>query len=439
MPLKTKEVGKYMKKVKIAILGFGNVGKGVWKILERNKEEIIKNSGYQVEVGKILVKDVNKVRKINVSEKLLTDRFEDILNDDGIEIVVEVIGGESPAKDYIVRSMKAKKHVVTANKLLLASYLKELLHISREEKVSLYYEASVGGGIPIIREINESLTGNKIKKITGILNGTTNYILSKMTSEGVSFQEALIEAQEKGYAEVNPTSDVEGEDAAFKLAIVASLAFGTKIIPKDIYRQGISNITTADIDFAKKYGYAIKLLALAKEESENIEVKVHPALITNSHPMANVDGVFNSVYIEGNAVGELMLSGKGAGELPTGSAIVGDIISILRNTPSFKKEKDINSNGDKVIRHWKENESEFYIRVNVVDKPGVMGEIATIFGDNNISIESVTQDIKKEGNVSLVFITYKGKEEHMGNSIERIKESKVVNRVESVLRVENFN
>ncbi len=235
------------------------------------------------------------------------------------------------AKEYMIRAMKAKKHIVTANKLVIANWSEELFKIAEEENVLFYYEASVAGGIPIIREINESLTANRIEQIIGIINGTTNYILSKMTIDGISFDEALKEAQEKGYAEADPTSDVDGYDAVYKLAIMASLSFGTKVDHDCIYREGIRNISDIDIEYAKKFGYTIKLLAIAKEENNKLELRVHPTLVPSTHPMANVNDAFNAILIKGNAVGELMLYGKGAGDLPTGSAVVGDIISILRN------------------------------------------------------------------------------------------------------------
>lgn len=429
-----------MKKIKIAILGLGNVGSGVWSILHTNKDEIIKRSGYEIEVAKILVKDINKDRGIEVPKELLTDNVEEILNDEDVKIVVELMGGGDEAKDYMLRAMKAKKHVVTANKLVLANWGEELFATAESEGVMFYYEASVGGGIPIIREINESLTANKIQQLTGIINGTTNYILSKMTTEGMNFENALKEAQEKGYAEADPTSDVEGYDVVYKLAIMSSLAFGTKVHPDHIYREGINNVTSIDIDYAKKFGYVIKLLAIGKEENNKLELRVHPTLVPAAHPIANVNDSFNAIFIKGNAVGDLMLYGRGAGDLPTGSAVVGDIISILRNNEnmgSFNPSK--NYLGLKEIKNSEENESEFYIRLNVRDKAGVLGDIASIFGKNNVSIVSVTQDVKGEDFVSLVFITHKSLEKDIRNSIEKIKAFQNINKVESILRIENFN
>jgi len=428
-----------MEKVKIALLGFGNVGTGVWKILEENKKEIMKRSHYDIEVAKILVKDINKKRDIVVSKEILTDNFNDIINDESIKIVVELIGGRGQAKEYMIRSMRAKKHIVTANKLVIANWSEELFKIAEEERVLFYYEASVAGGIPIIREINESLTANRIQQIIGIINGTTNYILSKMTNDGISFKEALREAQEKGYAEADPTSDVEGYDAVYKLAIMASLAFGTKVDHDEIYREGISNISSMDIGYAKKFGYTIKLLAIAKEENNRLELRVHPTLVPSNHPMANVNDVFNAIMIKGNAVGELMLYGRGAGDLPTGSAVVGDIISILRNNVKPADVSELNEEEDfKEIKRSEENESEFYIRLNVKDRAGVLGDTAAIFGKNNVSIISMTQDVRDEDDVPLAFITHKSSEKNIRNSLEKINMLENVNKVESIIRIESF-
>ena len=429
-----------MEKVKIAILGFGNVGTGVWKILQENKKEIMKRSNCQIEVAKILVNDINKKRDFDISKEILTDNIDDIINDESIKIVVELVGGRDEAKQYMIRAMKAKKHIVTANKLVIANWGEELFKIADEENVLFYYEASVAGGIPIIREINESLTANRIQQIIGIINGTTNYVLSKMTIEGLSFEQALKEAQEKGYAEADPTSDVEGYDAVYKLAIMASLSFGTKVDHDCIYREGISKISAVDIEYAKKFGYTIKLLAIAKEENNKLELRVHPTLIPSSHPMANVNDAFNAILIKGNAVGELMLYGQGAGDMPTGSAVVGDIISILRNNVKPSELKALNDDADfKEIKESGENESEFYIRLNVKDKAGVLGDTAAIFGSNNVSITSITQDVVHKDHVLLAFITHKSAEKNVSNSLKKIEGLENVNEIESIIRIESFN
>jgi homoserine dehydrogenase len=428
-----------MKKVKIALLGLGNVGQGVWKILNTNKNEIIMNCGYEIEVSKILVRDVNKPRGVVVPKEILTDDIEEIFEDDSIKIVVELMGGAEPAKDNMLRAMRLKKHVVTANKLVLATQGAELFNTAEKEGVLFYYEASVGGGIPIIREINESLTANKIEKLFGIINGTTNYILTKMTLEGMGFNEALKEAQDKGYAEADPTSDVEGFDAAYKLAIMSSLSFGTKVNLDFVYREGISNIKAVDIEYARKFGYVIKLLAVGKEADNKLELRVHPTMIPSNHPLANVNDSFNAIFIKGNAVGDLMLYGRGAGALPTGSAVVGDIISILRNNVDLATVTAIKNNlPPKKVQSHQENISGYYVRLDVKDQPGILGEVSIIFGKHNVSILTVTQDIRSEASVSLVFITHETSEGNILKSVKGIKALDMVNRIENIIRIENF-
>ena len=333
-----------MKKVKIALLGLGNVGRGVWNILQMNGEEIMKRSGCQVEVAKILVRDPSKARAVKVPEELITTDFDEILNDDSIKIIVEVMGGIEPAKEFILKSLGKKKHIVTANKMLLATYGDELFKKADEEEVMLNYEASVAGGIPIIQAINESLTANKIENLYGIINGTTNFILSKMELEGSDFDDVLKEAQEKGYAEADPTSDIEGFDAQYKLAILSSLAFGTKVKIDDVYREGITKITSKDIRYAKDFGLVIKLLAIAKEIDGKLQLRVHPTMIPDTHPLANVHDSFNAVFIKGNAVDDLMFYGRGAGDLPTGSAVVADIVSILRSDVDTENRLPVEKN-----------------------------------------------------------------------------------------------
>jgi homoserine dehydrogenase len=428
-----------MKKVKIALLGLGNVGQGVWKILNTNKKEIMMNCGYDIEISKILVRDINKPRGVEVPKEILTTYAEDIFEDDSIAIVIELMGGSEPAKEHMLRAMKQKKHVVTANKLVLATQGEELFETAEREGVLFYYEGSVGGGIPVIREINESLTANKIEKLFGIINGTTNYILTKMTLGGMGFDEALKEAQHKGYAEADPTSDVEGFDAACKLAIMSSLSFGTKVSLDSVYREGISRITAVDIEYAKKFGYTIKLLAIGKEVGNRLELRVHPTMIPNNHPIANVNDSFNAIFIKGNAVGDLMLYGRGAGDLPTGSAVVGDIISILRNNVDLSAVTAIkNSLPPKQVQCHHENLSGYYIRLNVKDQPGILGEVAAILGKNNVSILTVDQDIKDEDNVSLVFITHETMEGNIIESVGEIENLSKVNKVENIIRIENF-
>ncbi len=429
-----------MKKVRIALLGLGNIGQGVWRILNTNRNEITMNCGYEIEVARVLVRDRNKIRGVQIPKEILTTDINDIFNDSGIKIVVELMGGTEPAREYMLGAMRRKKHVVTANKLVLATRGEELFKAADEEGVLFYYEASVGGGIPIIREINESLTANRIEKLVGIINGTTNYILTKMTHEGMDFNEALKEAQQKGYAEADPSSDVEGYDAVYKLAIMSSLSFGTKIDLSSIYREGIGNIKTVDIDYAKRFGYVIKLLAIGKETDNELELRVHPAMVPKTHPIANVNDSFNAIFVKGNAVGDLMLYGRGAGDLPTGSAVVGDIISILRNNVDLSNlSSQKNGTVTKKVRNASESSSEYYIRLDVKDRPGVLGEIAAVFGKHDVSIFSVSQDVKNKHNVSLVFITHEAFEGNVAESIKEIGTLDRVNNLENIIRIENFN
>ena len=398
-----------MKKVKIALLGLGNVGRGVFTILQQNKDEIMKRSGYEIEVSKVLVRDVTKNRGVAVPEEVLTTDFEEILNDDSIKIVVEVMGGIDPAKEYMMRAMEAKKHIVTANKMLLATAGDEVFEKAEEMGIMFQYEASVAGGIPIINGINENLTANKINELFGIVNGTTNYILSKMELENLDFDEVLEEAKQKGYAEADPTSDIDGYDAQYKLAILASLAFGTKVKVNDVYREGITKIKPIDMKYASDFGMSIKLLAIAKDDNGKLELRVHPTMIPETHPLANVYDSFNAIFINGNAVGDLMFYGRGAGDLPTGSAekipfgtyMAGGVLGTL---------------------------------------PGVI--LATIFGANRVSLKSVIQKGRKNDEnveVTLVLITHKTKEYLIKDSIDKLYDLRTVKDVENIIRIEEFN
>lgn len=432
-----------MKKVKIALLGLGNVGRGVWNILQMNGEEIMKRSGCQVEVAKILVRDPSKARAVKVPEELITTNFDEILNDDSIKIIVEVMGGIEPAREYILKSLNKKKHIVTANKMLFATYGDELFKKADEEEVMLNYEASVAGGIPIIQAINESLTANKIEKLYGIINGTTNFILSKMELEGSDFENVLKEAQEKGYAEADPTSDIEGFDAQYKLAILSSLAFGTKVKIDDVYREGITKITSKDIRYAKDFGLVIKLLAIAKETDGKLQLRVHPTMIPATHPLANVHDSFNAVFIKGNAVDDLMFYGRGAGDLPTGSAVVADIVSILRSDVDTENRLPVEKNNlwHKEIGEINDITSRYYIRTTVTDRPGVLGEITAIFGRHGVSLRSVIQRgrIKNEEEVGLVLVTHYTEEKQLQGAINEVKDIDAVKEINNMIRIEDFN
>ncbi|EES49435.1 homoserine dehydrogenase [Clostridium botulinum] len=431
-----------MKKVRIALLGLGNVGRGVCMILNSNKEEIMKRSGYEVEIAKILVRDVSKARGVEVSEELITTDFDEILNDDSIKIVLEIMGGIDPAKEYMIKCMNAGKHIVTANKMLIATHGDELFENADSNGVMFKYEASVAGGIPIINGIDESLTANKIKELYGIINGTTNYILTKMECDGFGFDEALKEAQEKGYAEADPTSDIDGYDAQYKLAILSSLAFGTKVDVDNVYREGITNIKPIDMEYAKEFKMVIKLLAIVKEVNGKLELRVHPTMIPKKHPLANVYDSFNAVFVKGNAVGDLMFYGRGAGDLPTGSAVVSDVISILRSNVDLENYNSVVKNNlwDREISDIKDVESKFYIRATVLDESGVLGEITAILGKHNVSLRSVIQkgEENEKGQVTIVLVTHKTTQAQIYSSCNEISNLSSVNKIDNIIRIEDF-
>jgi homoserine dehydrogenase len=394
-----------MKPVKIAFLGMGTVGSGAFRILAEHAQAITRRASCPIEVKKVLVRNMSKKRACDVPGELLTDSIDEILSDPEIRIVVELIGGEEPARDYMLQAFKAGKDVVTANKLVLALHGRELFTAAQENGRRISFEAAVAGGIPIIRLLHEGLTANTIERITGILNGTTNYILSAMTNRHMEYSDALKEAQALGYAEADPSSDVDGYDAAYKLAILASLGFEGYVDPNQIERHGIGTITAMDIALADRFGYRIKLLAGAERGDGQIYLSVTPSLVPKVHPLANVNEAYNAVAIEGDAVGQLMLYGKGAGDLPTGSAVVSDIIELVR-FPDLK-EADI-------ITQWHElspsespaRPSEYYIRLTVLDRPGVLGQITTMLGAHNISIATITQELGPNGQATLIIFTH---------------------------------
>ncbi|AOT72135.1 homoserine dehydrogenase [Geosporobacter ferrireducens] len=429
-----------MQKIKIGLLGFGTVGSGVWKILQENKKIIGKNCGYEVEVSKILVQDMTKKRDGIEQKDIFTDNPKDILEDPAIEIVIEVMGGIEPAREYILKAIENRKHIVTANKALIATHGDQLIHAAKKAQVELCYEASVAGGIPIIHAIKESLSANRIYNIMGILNGTTNYILSKMTAENMDFETALKEAQGKGYAEADPTSDVEGHDAVYKLTILARLAFGSYVHFEDVYREGITKITPIDIEYAKELGYVIKLLAIAKEEEGKIALRVHPTFVPQQHPLAAVGDAFNAVFVKGNAVGDLMFYGRGAGDLPTGSAVLGDLINIIKKKDLQKRlyENGFDQNSKRVIR-MEENQSEYYVRLLVKDVPGVFGKVATEFGRHGVSLSSVIQKGREEPSVSLVFVTHETTEQNVQMAIKDIVNISEVVKLANLIRVEKMS
>ena len=425
-----------MDNIKVAILGIGTVGTGTYKIIKNQKDEFPYKTGSNIEVSKILVRDKSKKRE-GIDENLITDSWEDIINDDSISIVIEVMGGIEPAKTYITEALKKGKSVVTANKDLISSYGGELLDLAKENKCDILFEAAVAGGIPIIRPLKECLASNKVEEVMGIVNGTTNFILSKMTDEGMEFDEALKLAQKLGYAEADPTADVEGYDAGRKIAIMASIAFNSRVKFDDVYTEGISNISAKDIKYAKELDCEIKLLGVASNTDDGIEARVHPMLIPNDHPLAGVKDSFNAVFVRGDSVGDTMFYGKGAGELPTASAIVGDVIDVARNI-HFGCCGRIGCTCYKnlPIKTIDDIYSKYFVRLQIVDKSGVLASVLSVLGKNDVSIYQLMQKKKRDNNFAeIVLVTDKVKEKNLRDSIKELEDMPVVHKVSKVIRV----
>ena len=425
------------KTINIALLGLGTVGQGIVNVLKENNHEISQKVGFPINIKTVLVRNIEKAKAFDASLNLTTD-FSDIINDAEINIVVEVMGGENPARQYMLQALQAKKHVITANKDVVALHGREMFEAATAHKVDFMFEASVGGGIPIIRPLKQCLTANKITEVMGIVNGTTNYMLTKMSNEGIDYNQVLKEAQEKGYAESDPTADVGGLDAARKLAILSSIAFNTKVSLNDVYVEGITKITPDDIKYAKELGYVVKLLAIAKDNVDNgIEVRVHPAFISNKHPLSAVNDVFNAIYINGNAVGEAMFYGRGAGSLPTASAVVADVIDVARNIVHDMSGRILcTCFEDKKIASIDESISSYYIRLLVKDEPGVLALIAGAFGDQKVSLGSVIQKQKLNNQAELVLLTGAISDVNIQKALTNIKSLNVVTEVYNVIRVE---
>ena len=423
------------KTIKVGLLGLGTVGTGVYKLIGRRSEEMQQKTGAALEIKKILVHNMKKVRQ-GVDQNLLTDQWKEIIEDDEIQIVIEVMGGIEPAKTMITEALKAGKNVVSANKDLIAEYGKELYDAAKEGSADFLFEAAVAGGIPIIRPLKQCLEGNQIDEIMGIVNGTTNFILTKMAQDGMEFEEALALATELGYAEADPTADIEGLDAGRKVAIMASIAFNSRVTFDDVYTEGITKITASDIRYAKEIGSVIKLLGVARNTPEGIEVRVHPMLIPERHPLASVNDSFNAVFVHGDAVDDAMFYGRGAGELPTASAVVGDIFDIARNLQyeccgriscTCYKQLPIKAMDDIC--------SKYFLRMLVENEPGVLAAVTAVFGDRKVSIEQIIQKKKIGELAEIVVITEKVKERHVKDSLKAFEEMTAVKKVSSVIRV----
>lgn len=420
--------------IKIGLLGLGTVGSGVYKIIERQKEEMVKKTGARLEIAGILVHNLNKVRD-GVDTSLLTDRWEDIINNDEISIVIEVMGGIEPAKTMILEALNSGKNVVTANKDLVAEYGRELLDAAENNGVDFLFEAAVAGGIPIIRPLKQCLAANEMDEVIGIVNGTTNYILTKMFEEGMDFDEALEKATELGYAEADPTADIEGLDAGRKVAIMASIAFHSRVTFSDVYTEGITKISARDINYAKEFGNVIKLLGVEHNTEDGIEVSVHPMMIPQEHPLASVRDSFNAVFVHGDAVDDVMFYGRGAGEFPTASAIMGDVIDVVRDIQYHCTGRiSCTCYRETKVKEFREVKNKFFLRMQVDNKPGVLAAIASVFGVHQVSISKVIQKIITDGVAELVIVTEAVKEYHMEDALEHLKDMETTREISSVIR-----
>lgn len=427
-----------MEKTVVGFLGCGNIGGGVYALLNQEAERIAHSDGVGFRVKRALVRDLEKTRKYMFPEGFFTTDPDEVLMDPEISIVVEFLGGEHPAYEYMLRALRSGKTVVTANKEALAKHWHELQTAAHQSGAGLYYEASVAGGIPILRTLTDSLQVNRIDSLYGIINGTTNYMLSEMTGKGIGYAEALAQAQELGLAEPDPTSDVDGFDAAYKLSILATIAFHARVPVDRVFREGIRSLEAEDMQAASGLGYTIKLLGIAKREGDEVEIRVHPTLLPAHHPLATVSGAYNAIYLSGHAVGNLMLYGRGAGEMPTASAVVSDLVvaatRLQHRLPTFDNQETPPEELH-FVANWR---GCYYLRLTVQDRPGVMSAVTGIMGACNVSIQSMMQTAHGGQFAPLVFITHLANEQDMQKAVRMLNELEQVVRVDNLLRVEGL-
>jgi len=428
-----------MKKVKVGIIGFGTIGGGVVKLLESRRAFLRRKSGVDISIARICDKDLKRKRPVKVAKSLLTRSAGRILYDPDIDIVVELVGGVRPAKDMVMEALRQGKHVVTANKALLSDSGGEIFDLANELGLSVGFEASVGGGVPIIRAIREGFVANRIELIYGIINGTSNFILSKMAEEGLSFEEALRLAQDKGYAERDPGLDISGGDSCHKLSILALLGFGIPVKPSGIYTEGIADIEPSDIEFAKGYGYAVKLLAIAKRAGKLVELRVHPTLVPAKHLLAGVSGVYNAIFVKGDLVGENLFYGRGAGEEPTASAVASDIVAIAKSMAGDCRSADsVAFTKDAAgVKKMEDVRSRYYVRFSAQDRPGVLARISGILAKYGISIENVIQPQRKAaGIVPIIMMTHEALERGMMAALKEIDRLRPIKKKTVRIRIE---
>ena len=421
--------------IRIGMLGCGTVGAATIRLLHDHADDIAMRAGCRVQVTRVAVREPGRDRDVPLPADAFTTDAASIVGDPEIDVVCELIGGVEPAKKLLLAALRAGKPVVTGNKELLASEGKDLFDAADAAGLDLLFEASVAGGIPLIRPLKESLAGERVRRLIGIVNGTTNFILTRMSEQGSSFEDALGEAQRLGYAEADPTADVEGSDAAAKCAILASIAFNSRVVAGDVYREGITSVAALDIADARRMGYVVKLLAIAELDAGEISVRVHPAMMPDTHPLAAVRGAFNAVFVEGEHIGELMFYGPGAGGAATATAVVGDLVTAARNRLSGGRAMGCTCTLDRRIKPMDDTRGQYYLNLHVADRPGVLAEIAGDFAHNGVSIERVWQEGSGD-EATLVLITHRAQEGSLQKTLQELRESPAVRSVASVLRVE---
>ena len=421
--------------VAVGMLGCGVVGTGVARLLADHAEQVADRSGAAIRLQRVAVRDLAKERDPVVDRSWLTGQAAEVVADPQVDVVVEVMGGIEPARSLILEAFRLGKPVVTANKELLATYGSELFDAADAAEVEIRFEAAVAGAVPIVHPLKASLAGERIRRILGIVNGTTNYVLWRMAGTGAGYAEALAEAIELGYAEPDPSADVEGFDAAAKCAILASLAFNTRVTARDVFRQGITEVTAADVAAAARMGYTVKLLAIAEEVGGAVSARVHPAMVPRGHPLAAVGEAYNAIFVEGDAVGRLMFYGRGAGALPTGSAVLGDLVEVVRNRAQGARGLSRSFLYEPRLRPMEEVDTQYYVACDVADRPGVLAQVAAVFATHGVSIRSVLQRGKGDG-AQLVLVTHLAKEGAMRATLAGLERLSVVSDLASVMRVE---
>lgn len=427
-----------MNPISVGLLGLGTVGTGVVKIIESHQDKLMHQVGCPVKIKKILVQDPTKARTLDIDKAMLTTNPDDIILDPEIDVVIEVMGGIGDTKGILIEAMKRKKHVVTANKDLMALHGSELLTVASENQCDLFYEASVAGGIPILRSLVDGLSSDRIIKMMGIVNGTTNYILTKMSKEGRAYEDVLKDAQDLGFAEADPTSDVEGLDAARKMAILATLGFSMNVDLDDVKVSGISAVTDDDLRYGKQLGYTMKLIGFAHREGEKIEVSVAPTLLSDSHPLASVQNEYNAVYVYGEAVGETMFYGPGAGSLPTATAVVSDLVGVIKNLRlGVNGRSAVSPQYPKRLKDDREKFSKYFLRLHVQDEVGVFAEITSIFASFGVSFEKILQlPVKKNETAEIVLVTHRASVTSYKQILTELENLQAVKKIKSSYRVE---